>query len=152
MENRYNCNPNELTQSRITFWFYVGSIPIIAFLFILPYLKAGTAAFTPFSLVYVGLILVLIYFAYRAFRVMQATRNSYCEIRGDRVSGVSTPNPQQKGEPFDIAKSEILGIGKTMVSVGGTRAYNALLINTQDRKYVLLAIDKIDELRQELQS
>ncbi len=150
MEKRYNCNPNELRQSRITFWFYVGSIPIIIFLFLLPYMQQGKFVFGPFSFVYIVIILFLLYSGYRAFRVMKSTQNSHCIVTDTRVSGVSTPNPYKTAIPFDIEKTDILGIGKTTVSVGGMRAYNALVINTKDQKIVLLAIDSPDELKQDL--
>ena len=81
---------------------------------------------------------------------MLSTGKSYCVITDDRISGLSTPSPFKNGIPFDIAKSEIRGIGKTDVSVGGMRMYNALVINTNKQKLVLLAIDRIDEIKEEL--
>lgn len=137
-------------QSRITFWFYVGSIPIIIFLFMLPYIRAGQFVFNPFSLVYLIIVAVLIFFAYRTMRVLLSTKNSYCVVEEDRVYGVSTPNPYQRAIPFDIRKDEILGIGKTSISVGGMRSHEALVLNTNKQKIILFAIERMDELKKEL--
>ena len=150
MEKRYNCSKSERTQSQITFWFYVISTPIIIVLFLLRNLEGGVFRFSPFSLIYIAIVLLLCYCGYRAFRVMLSTKRSYCVITDDRVSGISTPSPFEKGIPFDIAKSEILGIGKTDVPVGGMRTYNALVLNTNNRKIVLFAIDNIEEIKKEL--
>lgn len=150
MEKRYNCSKSELTQSRITFWFYAVSIPIIIVLFVFRNIVDGVFQFSPFSLIYVAIVLFLGYCGYRAYRVMLSTGKSYCVITDDRISGLSTPSPFKNGIPFDIAKSEIRGIGKTDVSVGGMRMYNALVINTNKQKLVLLAIDRIDEIKEEL--
>ena len=147
MEKRFNCSKDALAQTKITFWFYIGSIPIIIFLFMLPFIQAGRFTFSPYSLVYIVIIAFLMYFGYRSMLVMQAVKNSYCIVEGDRVYGVSTPNPYQKGVPFDIQKSEILGVGKTMISTGGMRSQNALQLNTQNQKIVLLAVEQMDELK-----
>lgn len=150
MEKKYQCNKNELTQSRITFWFYAASIPIIIAIFVFRNMENGVFRFNQFSLIYAAIVVVLGYFAYRAFRVMNATAKSCCVITDERVSGISTPSPFKSGIPFDIARSEILGIGKKDVPVGGMRVYNGLVINTKDQKIVLLAIDNIDEIKKEL--
>ena len=138
-------------QTRITFWFYAGSIPIIIFLFLLPYFRQGSFSFGPYSLVYVAIIAFLIFGAYRALRVMLSVKKSFCVINGDRISGLSTPNPYQKAVPFDIRIDEILGIGKTTVSIGGMRTKDALILNTEKEKIVLLAIDRVEELKSELE-
>lgn len=151
MKETYSCNKNELTQSRITFWFYAVSTPIIIVIFIINNIKDGVFQINPFSLVYAAIVIGLAYCGYRAFRVMNATANSQCTVTDERVSGISTPTPYKKGIPFDIAREEILGIGKTTVTVGFMRAYNALAINTQKDKIILLAIDRMDELKAELQ-
>ena len=150
MEKRFNCSKEALTQTRITFWFYVGSIPIIIFLFLLPYIRQGSFTFGPYSLVYVAIIAFLLFGAYRAMRVMLSVKNSFCVIDGERISGLSTPNPYQKAIPFDIRIGDIRGIGKTMIPVGGMRTKDALILNTDKEKIVLLAIDRVDELKKEL--
>lgn len=147
---RFTCSQNALKQTRITFWFYVGSIPIIILLFAIPYIREGQFVFGPLSLVYFAVILFLLYGAYRAMRVMLSTKNTLCVIDGERVYGVSTPSPYQKGIPFDIRKSDILGIGKSMVSTGGTRVQPTLVLNTAREKIVLFAIDRMEELENEL--
>ena len=152
MEERYNSSKNEQTQSRITFWFYVISIPIIIGLLTMMVLRSGGFQFNFATLACVAIVLYLLFCTYRSFRVMTATKNSHCIVTADRVSGISTPSPYKEGIRFDIARSEILGIAKSTVPVGGMRAYNALVLNTADQKIVLLAIDRIDELRKELQN
>ena len=52
--------------------------------------------------------------------------------------------------PFDIAKDEILGMAKTTISVGRMRSKSALVLNTQTQKIVLLSIERIDDLKGEL--
>ena len=150
MEKRYSCSKDALTQTRVTFWFYVGSIPIIIFLFMLPYIREGGFVFGPYSLVYVIIIAYLLFGAYRAMRVMISVKNSFCVIDGDRVYGVSTPSPYRKAIPFDIQKNEIRGIGKTMISIGGMRTKDALVVNTAHQKIVLLAIERMNDLQNEL--
>lgn len=150
MEKRFECDRTALRQSRITFWFYVVSIPIIIFLFLLPFIRAGQFVFSPYSIVYIGIILYLIYAGYRSMLVMNSIKHSYCAVEGDRISGVSTPDPYKKAIPFELDRRDILGIGKTTVSAGGMRSYPALVINTADQKIVLLTIEHVDELKQEL--
>jgi hypothetical protein len=150
MEKRFSCSKDALRQTRITFWGYAISIPIIIFLFLLPYIRAGAFVLTPFSIIYIGIILFLIYSAYRSLRAMISTKNTYCVIDGDRVYGVSIPNPMKAPVPFDINKNEIRGIGKTTVSCGGMRTQNALVINTDHQKFTVFAIERINELQSEL--
>ena len=152
MEKRFDCGRDALMQTRVTFWFYVGSIPIIIFLFLLPYIRQGSFTLGPYSLVYLAIIAFLLFGAYRAMRVMLSVKNSFCVIDGERVYGVSTPNPYQKAIPFDIRKDDIRGIGKTTVSIGGMRTKDALVLNTDNEKIVLLALDRSDELKTELES
>lgn len=151
MEKKFTCNPNELTQARITFGVYAASVPIIIFLYLLPMIRSGQFEFGIVSIAYIAIIGFLVFQTYRTYRVLAATKKSYCLIRDDRIVGVSTPNPFEKAKSFDIARSEVLGIGTTTVPVGGMRAYNALVLNTKNHKYTLFAIDRIDELKKELQ-
>ena len=151
MEKQYGCSKDALTQTRITFWFYAGSIPIIIFLFLLPFIRQGSFQFSPYSLVYIVIIGYLLFGAYRSLRVMLSVKNSHCVISEDRVYGVSTPNPYKQSIPFDIQKGDILGIGKTTISVGGMRTQNALILNTEKEKIVLFAIDRMEELQNELE-
>lgn len=150
MEKRFTCSKNALTQTRITFWFYAGSIPIIIFLYLLPYIRSGYFGFGPYSLVYFGIIVFLTFGAYRAMRVMMSVKKSFCAIDGERVYGVSTPDPYKNAIPFEIRKSDILGIGESSVSVGGMRTKETLILNTETQKIVLLALDQTDELKDEL--
>ena len=151
MEKRFDCSKDALTQTRITFWFYVGSIPVIVFLFLLPYIRQGSFTLGLYSLIYAAIIVYLLFGAYRAMRVMLSVKNSFCVIDGERISGVSTPNPYEKAIPFDIRIADILGIGKTTVSIGGMRTKDALILNTEKEKIVLLAIDRVEELKSELE-
>ena len=98
MEQKYTCNPNELTQSRITFWVYAVSIPIIIFLFLPPFIRTGEFRFSIASIAYIAIIGFLCYQTYRTYCVMHATKNSYCEIKDGRISGVSTPSPSFRRE------------------------------------------------------
>ena len=146
MEKRFNCNKKELTQSRITFWVYAVCIPIIVFLFVLPYIRGISTGFNPFSIIYILIVLYLIFEGYRSLRVLISIKRSYCVVNERLVSGISIQDPVKKGEPFEINRSEILGVGKTKISVGGMRSHNALAVNTKQRKYVLFAIENPDEL------
>jgi len=119
-------------------------------LFLLPFIRAGQFVFSPYSIVYIGIILYLIYAGYRSMLVMNSIKHSYCAVEGDRISGVSTPDPYKKAIPFELDRRDILGIGKTTVSAGGMRSHPALVINTADQKIVLLTIEHVDELKQEL--
>lgn len=151
MEQNYFYNKRDLSSARITFWVYAASVPIVIFLYILPALRGGSFELSLFGLILPALILYLIYGSYRTLRVLLSVKNTCCKIDADTVSGVSTPNPFRKSEPFEIRKSDILGIGKTAVPIGGTRELPALVLNTAQHKYVLLAIDRIDELRAALE-
>ena len=104
----------------------------------------------PFSIIYIGIILFLIYSTYRSLRILLSVKETFCVIEGDRLYGVSTPDPIKKAVPFDIKRDEIRGIGKTTVSCGGMRSQNALVINTTDQKITLFAIERINELQNEL--
>ena len=106
--------------------------------------------FSPYSIVYIGIILYLIYAGYRSMLVMNSIKHSYCVVEGDRISGVSTPDPYKKAIPFELDRRDILGIGKTTVSAGGMRSHPALVLNTADRKIVLLSLERTDELIDEL--
>ena len=151
MSNRYNCNPKELTQARVTFWCYVVSIPIIIFLYLLPMIRGEAIVFSPISLIYPAIVLFLLYQGYRSMRVMLSVKSSYCEVTEDRVVGISTPSPFRKAIPFDLERSEILGIAKTNVSIGGIRSFEALALNTKDRQIILFAIERIADLKAELE-
>ena len=150
MEQTFSCSRDALRQSRITFWFYAASIPIIIFLFLLPFIRAGSFALSPYSLIYIAIILYLIYSGYRSMRVLLSIKNSHCVVENDRIYGVSTPSPVKKAIPFDIRKSDILSVAKTNVSCGGMRSREALVLNTQDQRIVLFAIERMDELQKEL--
>ena len=152
MEKRYTCSKDALRQTRITFWVYAGSIPVIIILYLIPYLGGNGVVFSVFSLIYVAVLLYLLFGAYRSMRVMLSAKNSFCTIEGDRVSGVSTPDPYKASISFDISKSDIRGIGKTEISVGGMRTLPALVLNTDQKKIVLFAIDRADELRRDLEN
>ena len=152
MEKRFTCSKEVLSHTRVTFWVYAASTPIVIFLYMLPYIRAGKFVFSPFSLIYVAVAAYLLFGTYRAFRALLSTKKTFCVIDGDRVYGVSTPNPYKKSIPFEILKSDIRGIGKTTVSVGGLRSQPALALNTDHDKVILFAIDRIDELRNELET
>lgn len=146
MEQRFTCSKDALRQARNAFWVYAASIPIIIFLFFLPYILKGSFAFGTFSFVYLVIILYLVYGAYRSMRAMLAIKHSYCVINGDRLYGVNTQSLFQKGNSFDIAVSEIQRIDKTTISAVGMRAQNALILHTDSQKIVLLALERTDEL------
>ncbi len=150
MEKQFGCSRDALRSIRITFWVYVASIPIIVFLFLLPYIRAGAFTVSPYSVIYIAIVIYLLFETYRTTRVMLSIKKSRCVITPDRVTGVSTPNPYKPSIPFDIARDEIRGIAKTTISVGGMRSQKALVLNTETQKIVLLAIDRIDELENEL--
>lgn len=152
MEMRFNCNKKELTQARITFWVYAICVPIIVFLFILPYLRGIASGFNPFSIVYILIVLYLCYQGYRSLCVLFAIKRSYCIVKDENFSGISTPDPFKKGKHFEIRKSDILGIAKTTVSVGGMRTHSALAVNTKDQKYILFAIENLNELTDSLET
>ena len=152
MDKTFSCNQHELAQAKITFWFYVVSIPIIVFLlFILPILRGIAYSFSVFQLFYVALILILLFLTYRSYRVMHAIQISRCTISDDTITGVSTPDPFKKTENFSIKRSDVLGVAKKQVNISMTRYFNAVVLNTHDKQYVLFAIDRADELIEELQ-
>ena len=107
--------------------------------------------FGTFSFVYFIIAAYLLYSAYRSLRVMRSIKHSYCVIDTDRVYGVSTPDPNEKAIPFDIRRSDICSIEETTVSAAWMRTQSALVLNTQDQKIILLALDRPEELRNELQ-
>ena len=153
MKQEFSSNPHELAQAKITFWFYAGSIPIIIFLlFVLPAIRKGAFTFSIFTIAYAVLILVLLYLTYRAYRVMHAIQTSRCTLTAETISGVSTPDPFHGSETFTIRREEILGIAKKQINISMTRFFNAIVLNTQNKQYVLFAIERPEELLKELQS
>ena len=151
MEKKYQYNPKDLNGAKITFWVYAVCIPIIIFLYLLPIIRTKQFVVSPFSLIYPILTLFLIYQAYKSLLVLRSVKKTYCVVNDDTVSGVSIPNPFKKETPFSIARTDILGVAKSNVSVGTMRPYDVLVINTQNNKYTLFAIDKLEELKKELQ-
>lgn len=152
MAKRFTCSKKTLRQACITFWFYVICIPIIPVLFLLPYLLGGNLEVGPFSLVYLVIILFLLYGAYRSLRILRSLRKSCCVIDGDRVYGISVPDPNLAAIPFDLSGDDIRDIEKTTVSAAWLRTQNALILHTKDRKIVLLALEQTEELERELLS
>lgn len=151
MEQRFACSKDALRQTRIAFGVYSASIPIIIFLFFLPYLLKGSFEFGMFSFVYLLIVLYLVYGAYRSMHAMLAVKHSYCVISGDRIWGVSTQNLSQKAIPFDIPISEIQKIDKATVPGGGMRAQDALVLHTENQKIVLLSLERTDELLKQIE-
>ena len=152
MEKTFHCNPNEVTQTKITFWFYVASIPVIVFLFLLPNILGRAFQFSLLSLAYVAVLVFLGYGTYRAYVAMRAVKASYCTVTDTRVEGVSTPSAHCAGERFSIERSEIKGAGRNQIAVGMSRFLNAIVINTDTKQYVLLALENEKELLELLQA
>ena len=151
-EHQYGPDPRELQLTKTTFWFYVASFPIIIFLlFVLPLLRGIEFQLSIFTLGYVALILILLYLTYRAFRVMKALSKTKCVVTEDAVSGISTPDPHKGATSFSIRKDEILGIGKKQINFSMSRYFFAVVLNTKDRQYVLLGVERADDLIREIQ-
>ena len=106
---------------------------------------------SPITLIYPAILLFLLFMTYRTARILLSVKHSYCEVTEDRVCGMSTPSPYKSGIPFDINRTDILGIGKTAVSIGGLRSFEALLLNTDNGRIVLFAIEKPADLKKELE-
>lgn len=146
MEKTFQSNPNEVTQTKIAFRFYVISIPIVAFLFLLPYILGSAIRFSPLHLAYVAVIVFVGYGAFRARQVMHAVRASECVVTDTSVEGVNTPDPHRSGERFSINRSEIKSVGRKQIPLSTARSLNAVVINTEHKQYVLLALENEDEL------
>ena len=151
MEKTFHANPREVTQTKITFWFYVISIPVIAFLLALPYILGRAFQFSILTLAYVAIFAFLVYGAFRAWQVMRAVQASECTVTDTRVEGVSTPDPHRVGEGFSIERSEIKGVGRKQVNITMSKVIDAIAINTDTKQYVLLAMENEKELLELLQ-
>ena len=150
-EHHYGPDPRELSLTKTNFWFYVISFPIIIFLlFVLPILRGIEFQLSIFTIGYIALILVLLYLTYRSYRVMAALKRTSCTVTEETVSGVSTPNPNRGSESFSIRKDEILGIGKKQINFSMYRYFFAVVLNTKDKQYVLLGVERADELIREI--
>lgn len=151
MEKRFKYNQKDLSGARITFWVYAVCIPIIVLLYFLPIIQTKQFVLSPFTLIYPALVLFLLYQGYRSLRVLLSVKKSFCSIEGETVFGVSIPNPFKKESAFRIEKQDILSVAKSSVSVGTMRPYDVLVINTQNTKYTLFAIERLEELKKELE-
>ena len=151
MKQTYLTDKHSLRLTRITFWVYLLSVPIILLVFAIPYLQGKPFEINLFHLIYLGIVGYLAYQAYKLLRVILAMKRTRCSVTEDTVSGYSIPNPMKKGEAFSIARDEILGIGKKHYSIGTLRSLDILLLNTKEHTYALLSVDKMDALKQELQ-
>lgn len=153
MKQEYSYNPAELTQSKITFWFYVASIPIIAFFaYGLPLIRGEMITFSPYTTIYTAIIAVILFMTYRAYRVMHAIQMTACTVTDNTISGVSIPTPYRRAASFTLQRSEVLSVARKQVSVGVTRTFSAVVLNTKDAQYVLFAIEKANELIETLQN
>lgn len=152
MIHQYAADQHELLQTKITFWFYFVSIPVIVFLlFVLPILRGRAFQFSIFTIAYIAIILVLLYLTYRAYRVMHAIASARCTLTEDTISGVSTPDPFKSSKTFSIGRDEVLGVAKKQINISMTRFFNAVVLNTKDRQYVLFGIENAEQLIQEIQ-
>ncbi len=151
MEHTYRTDKHSLRLTRITFWIYLLSIPIILVVFAIPYLQGKPFQLNPFLLIYLGIVVFLMYQSYRIFRVILAMKRVRCTVTEETVRGVSMPNPMKKSESFSIRRDEILGIGKKKYSLGTMRGLDILLLNTKDRTFSLFAVEQMDQLKDELQ-
>ncbi len=150
MEKRFNYDPNALRLARITFWGYVVCILIIILIFLFPFFRGEPFAIDTYTIIYSAIMLFLLYSGYKVMKVMNSIKRSYCVVTDDRISGISTPDPFKPAVPFDIARADIVGAEKTTASSGGLRSHPALVLNTADRKIVLLSLERTDELIDEL--
>ena len=151
MNQTYLTDKHSLRLTRVTFWVYLLSVPIIVLVFAIPYLQGKPFEINLFHLIYLGIVGYLAYQSYKVLRVVLAMKRTRCTVTEETVSGFSIPNPMKKGEEFSIARDEILGIGKKHYSIGTLRSLDMLLLNTKERSYALLSVERMDELKQELQ-
>ena len=171
MEQQFNCSKDALKKARVTFWFYATGILVVVALFLLSYLLIGPGRIEWTAIIYVLIVLLFAYLGYRAYCVLRAIRQSFCRINGETVSGISTPDPYQKGSAFQISKEEIIMIedgivpaerkddiphGRSLHQPPSTSAaaygYRSTVIRTKDTAFTLLAIEPTDELKTALES
>lgn len=152
MEKKFGYDPHVLSLVRITFWVYLVCIPVIAVLNFLPSILYRQMQINMFMIIYILIIAYLIYQTFRVARVLKAIKRSYCVISDHIVKGISTPDPLHTGTPFEIEKESILGVGKTRISIGSIRTFDAVLINTASAQYTIFAAERIKDLCTELQS
>ena len=151
MSKKYGYDTQILRSARITFWFYLICIPLIVFIFLIPYLQYGTIQLSLISIIYIAMFVFFAIQAYRSFLVMRTVKESYCELDEKAISGINIESPYQKGTPFRITRDEILGVGVKQMSIGNARVFHALILNTQSKKYSLFAVDQMGEIRKALQ-
>ena len=152
MEHVYHTDRHELNLTRITFWVYLISVPVMLFVVAVPYIQGRPFQFTPFLLIFVGIAGFLLFQTVRILRIILAMKAVSCTVTDETVSGISIPDPKKPRETFSIRRDEILGIGKRNFSVSTMRPVRALMLNTKTHSYVLLNIERMDELKKELES
>ena len=171
MEKQFTCSKEALKKARVTFWFYIACIPMIAVLVFLPYTLNRTGRIEWFAIIYFLIAAFFAYRGYRAYRVLRAIRQTCCTVWDGIVSGVSTPEPYQKGIRFQIPKNEIsevleryvpverkgsIPLGKSLqqppISPETSYGFRSTVIRTHNDVYTLFAIELTDEMKEMLKT
>lgn len=170
MEKQFNCSKSALKKARITFLFYVIGLPVIAALFVLPYLWNTQSRLTWHVIVYALLAALFIYQGYRSFRVLRSLRQSCLRTDGVTVSGIHTKDPFEKSMPFQIDIKDIADVKATIAVTANKedvdyyprtlhrapfespelRGYRSTIIKTEYASYTLFGIKLTDEIKKAL--
>ena len=96
MEHVYHTDRHELNLTRITFWVYLISVPVILFVVAVPYIQGRPFQFTPFLLIFVGIAGFLLFQTVRILRIGRAGQPDIAVLNfathpdvvgGERLSG-----------------------------------------------------------------
>jgi hypothetical protein len=170
MEKQFNCSKCALKKARITFLFYVIGLPVIAVLFVLPYLWNTQSRFTWHVIIYVLLAALFIYQGYRSFRVLRSLHQSCLRTDGVTVSGIHTKDPFETSLPFQIGIKDITDVKETIIATTKKegidyyprtlhrapfespelRGYRSTILKTEDASYILFGIELTDDVRKAL--
>lgn len=170
MEQKFTCSKLALKKEWSFVLIFVIGFLLVAALFFLPILIGKNHKISWVSAIYLLIEIYLAYLAYRSYRVIRALHDSFCELKGETVSGISIIDPYQKGIPFQIEKNQIKGIEEKSVvfvkkeelsysprlhrapfSSPYTHGYPSVVIRTKDNvSYTLFGIELSDEIRKTL--
>ena len=163
METKFTCSKNALTKARSVFCFYAAAVPIIGFVLLIPFLLNGINRISWLAFIYVLILLFLLYKGYRAYLVLRAVRKTSCSVCRETVSGISTPDPYQKGIDFQIRKDEIILLEDKIIaaenkreaagsSSADERGYRSIVIHTKTDTYTVFGIELTEEIKEALAS
>ena len=148
MNQTFTPSKHTIFNAGITLWVYVVCLPILAVLLLLPYFRGEQITLGVKSITIVVLFLFFMWQIIMSFKVQTAMKRTMLRIEGERLDGVSYPNPRMNsGTPFSADVSEIVSFAVVNVNTGYFRFFPSLVLNTKSARYTLFAIDGVSEIQ-----